>query len=374
MRKVIFSGLLLGVLMISAPATFAACCPDQELTQGPGDDWQMASSNRAYLGVEVTDVTKERVTALKLKDESGVEVTAVDGDAPAAKAGIKDHDVILNINGQTIESEEQLRRVIRETPPGRKINLGISRDGQPMNISVALASRKNQVWVGKINPKIKIPPMPPMPPQAFAWTGEMPDVPEIAVISRGARIGAMVESITPQLADFFGVKDGSGLLVRSVEKGSIAESAGLKAGDVIVRVEKERINDLSDWRRMLRNKTGALAIGVVRDKREQNITVTLPERKETGALFDGEDLDLTVLAELKDELAGLPQINEEAQKAVLEAQKEFQANRGQYEKDMAKARKEVEKAMKDRTKGMEKLQKEMQKEFQKSYKMISLDE
>jgi len=243
-----------------------------------------------------------------------------------------------------------------------------------MNISVALASRKNQVWVGKMNPKIKIPPMPPMPPQAFAWTGEMPDVPEIAVISRGARIGAMVESITPQLADFFGVKDGSGLLVRSVEKGSIAESAGLKAGDVIVRVEKERINDLSDWRRMLRNKTGALAIGVVRDKREQNITVTLPERKETGALFDGEDLDLTVLAELKDELAGLPQINEEAQKAVLEAQKEFQANRGQYEKDMAKARKEVEKAMKDRTKGMEKLQKEMQKEFQKSYKMISLDE
>lgn len=374
MRKGIFAGLLLGLLMLSAPATFAAYCPDQELSQGPGDDWQATSGNRGYLGVEVSDVSKDRVAALKLKDETGVEVTAVDGEAPAAKAGIKDHDVILNINGQRIESEEQLRRVIRETPPGRTINLGISRDGQPMNISVALASRKNNVWVGKINPKIKIAPMPPMPPEAFAWTGEMPDVPEIAVISRGARIGAMVESITPQLADFFGVKDGSGLLVRSVEKGSIAETAGLKAGDVIVRVEKERINDLSDWRRMLRNKTGALGIGVVRDKREQNITVTLPNRKESGALYNDDDLDLTVLAELKGELAGLPEINEQARKAMIDAQKEFKANRGEYEKSMAEARKSLGKAMKEQKKEMEKLQKELQKEFQKSFKTISLDD
>lgn len=374
MRKGILAGLLLGMLMLSAPATFAAYCPDQELVQGSGDAWQATSGNRGYLGVEVSDVSKDRVAALKLQDESGVEVTAVDGDAPAAKAGIKDHDVILNINGQRIESEEQLRRVIRETPPGRKINLGISRDGQPMTISVALGSRKNNIWIGKFNPKVKMPPMPPMPPEAFRWTGEMPDVPEIAVISRGVRIGAMVETITPQLGDFFGVKDGSGLLVRSVEKGSIAENAGLKAGDVIVRVEKERINDLSDWRRMLRNKSGALGIGVVRDKREQNITVTLPERKETGALFDDDDLDLTALAELKGELAGLPLINEEARKAMIDAQKEFDANRGEYEKDMAKARKELDKAMKERTKEMEKLQKELQKEFQKSFKTISLDE
>lgn len=367
MRKGLLSGVLLGALTLAGPATFAACCPDQEFSQGPGDDWQVSTGKGSYLGVEVNDVSKERVSALKLKDESGVEVTAVDGDAPAAKAGIKEHDVILSINGQKIESEEQLRRVIHETPAGRTINLGISRDGQPMNITATLGSRKNQVWVGSVNPKIKIAPMPPMPPQAFSWTGEMADVPEVVTITRGTRIGAMVESITPQLADFFGVKDGNGLLVRSVEKGSIAESAGIKAGDIIVRVDKERVNDLGDWRRMLRNRSGAVGIGVVRDKREQNLTIKIPERKDTGSLLDAEQL--AEIAQLRGELADMPKINAEAAKAMAEAQKEFEANRGEYAKEMAEAQKEVQKSMKEYQKQIEK----MQKDLQKSYKMISYD-
>ena len=363
MRKGMLAGVLLGALTFAAPATFAACCPGQDSSQEAGEVWQMNGGKGSYLGVEVNDVTKDRISALKLKDESGVEVTAVDGDAPAAKAGIKEHDVILSINGQRIESEEQLRRVIRETPAGRNINLGISRDGQPMNITATLGSRKNQVWVGSINPKIKIAPMPPMPPQTFSWTGEMADVPEMVTITRGSRIGAMVETLTPQLADFFGVKDGAGLLVRSVEKGSVAESAGIKAGDVIVRIEKERINDLGDWRRMLRNKTGAVGIGVVRDKREQNLTITLPDKKQSGAIFDTEDF-----AELA-QLQNMPEVTEEARKALMDAQKDFQAHRGEYEKSMALAQKEIQKSMKEQQKQMEKLQKELQK----SLKTISFD-
>ena len=366
MRKGMFAGLLLGVLMLTAPATFAAC-PGDEGTQGSGDEWQVTSGKGSYLGVEVSDVTKDRVAELKLKEESGVEVTAVDGEAPAAKAGIKEHDVILSINGQRIEGEEQLRRMIRETPAGRTITLGISRDGQPMNISATVASRKNAVWVGKMNPNIHIAPMPPMPPQAFAF--DMPEPPEVITITRGTRVGAMVESITPQLADYFGVKDGAGLLVRSVEKGSVAESAGLKAGDVIVRVDKERVNDTGDWRRLLRNKTGAVGIGVIRDKREQNLTITMPEKKDTGMLNWYDD-DLDQIAELKGKVAYLPKINEETQKAWAEAQKEWQANRGEYQKSMAEARKEYEKAMKEQKKEMEKLQKELQK----SFKTISLEE
>ena len=74
----------------------------------------------AYLGVDITDVTPERLAALKLKDEHGVEVTIVDQDAPAGKAGIKEHDVILTMNGTTVDSGTQLRRMIRETPAGRR--------------------------------------------------------------------------------------------------------------------------------------------------------------------------------------------------------------------------------------------------------------
>jgi predicted metalloprotease with PDZ domain len=352
------AGMLLGVAVLLSTATFAAECLKEDATQGPSDEWK--AQRGSYLGVEVTDVTKDRVAALKLKDESGVEVTAVDGEAPAAKAGIKDHDVILSINGQKIESEEQLRRVIRETPAGRTINLVVSRDGQPVNLTATLASRKMHTWATKI-PRVKVPPAPPAPPETFQWAGEMPDVPEIMVMSRTSRIGAMVETITPQLADFFGVKDGAGLLVRSVEKGSIAENAGLRAGDVIVRVDKERINDLGDWRHMLHNKSGNVSVGVIRDKREQNLTINLPQHQ-TGELY-GDDLDVTQLAELKAELANLPQINEEARKAYDEAMKEFQAHRGEYEKEMEKAQKEIQKSLKEQQKNLDKMQKDMEKSF-----------
>ncbi len=369
MRKGMLGALLLGVLTLSALATFAACCPGDEVTQGPGDEWQVMSGKGSYLGVEVSDVTKDRIADLKLRDETGVEVTAVDGDAPAAKAGIKEHDVILAINGQKIESEEQLRRVIRETPAGRTINLTISRNGQQMNLSATVASRKDTMWVGqmpkiKVNPKIA--PMPPMPPGSFHF--EMPDMPEVTVVSRNSKIGAMVENITPQLADFFGVKDGTGLLVRSVEKGSVAETAGMKAGDVIVRIEKERVNDLSDWRRMLRNKSGNVSIGVIRDKREQNVTLNLPERKETGALYDDEDFDVNVVAQLKGELAGM-NFDEQSRKSMAEVEKQMQAHRGEYDKAMKEAQKEIEKSMKEHRKEMEKLQKELQK----SFKTISIE-
>src|SRR6478752_2116522 len=92
------------------------------------------SAGRSYLGVDIEDVTGDRVNALKLKEERGVEITMVDQDAPAGKAGLKEHDVILEFNGTPVESGEQLRRLIREIPVGRSVNLEISRDGRPMDI------------------------------------------------------------------------------------------------------------------------------------------------------------------------------------------------------------------------------------------------
>ena len=98
----------------------------------------------SYLGVDIADITSDRLGALKLKEEQGVEVTMVDQDAPAGKAGIKEHDVILTMNGTAIESKTQLQRMIHETPAGRVVTLGLSRDGQPMTIKVQLADRRNE--------------------------------------------------------------------------------------------------------------------------------------------------------------------------------------------------------------------------------------
>jgi len=217
------AGLVL-VLMMAATMAFA----DQDpavVMQDDDKSWVVVGPQHgSYMGVRTEDVTKDRVAALKLKEESGVEVTMVDQDAPAGKAGIKEHDVITTLNGTKIESEEQLRRMVREIPAGRSVTVGLSRAGQPMTVQVTLADRRQVARSYKMEMATPvIPPMPPMPPMDM-------DVPNVTVMMQNtSRTGLMVESLTPQLAEFFGAKNGrGGVLVRSVEKGSVAETAGFR--------------------------------------------------------------------------------------------------------------------------------------------------
>jgi membrane-associated protease RseP (regulator of RpoE activity) len=201
---------------------------------------------------------------LKLKEEHGAEVTMVDQDAPAGKAGVHEHDVIVSLNGTAIESAAQLRRMIKETPPGRVVNLGISRDGQPLTIKVQLADRhKSMTWAPKSGEfKFEMPQMPTMP------DFDMPV--SVVVVHSSLRSGLMVENITPQLGDFFGVKGGNGVLVRSVEKGSRGEKGGFRAGDVVVKVNGQPVHDTSDFSHALRSSPGGTAaVTVMRDRKEQ---------------------------------------------------------------------------------------------------------
>jgi membrane-associated protease RseP (regulator of RpoE activity) len=377
MKKGMLAGCMLVLLLTAAAlAAFAVNCPDD--TQYRGEFSEPQKSKSSYLGVEVADVESDRVAALKLPEETGVEVTAVDEDAPAGKAGFKEHDVILSVNGTKIESEEQLRRTIREFPSGRSIDVLISRDGKQMTLKPTLASRQQMTttWVTPhINPEVHVEPhivIPPMPPMAFT---EPPDVPDVHVYTMVRSVGAMVENLTPQLRDFFGVKNGSGVLIRSVEKGSPAEAGGLRAGDVIIRVGQERINDSGDWRREMRSKGGDVSIGIVRDKREQNVTVKLPVRRQTGEARsnDGFDLDLDFDA-LGKGFEQIPKIAEEQKMALLKAQKEWQKAQGEWQKDFEAQRgewqKQVEKATKQSAKEQEKSMKELRKQMEKLQKDI----
>jgi serine protease Do len=264
------------------------------------------SGTGAYLGVDISDITSDRLGALKLKEEQGVEITMVDQDAPAGKAGIKEHDVILTMNGTAIESGAQLRRMIHEMPAGRMVIFGISRDGQPMTIKVQLADRKKTfVYLPKDKDfHFEIPPIPNLP------DFDMPT--SVVVVHTSARSGLMVENITAQLGEFFGVKNGNGVLVRSVEKGSRAEKAGFRAGDVIVRVNDQPVHDTSDFSHALRSRTAdAVTVNVIRDKREQNLSLPLPQRKESGELEESlemPEIDAETrveMGEVQDEMARL---------------------------------------------------------------------
>lgn len=258
-----------------------------------GDSWilgnagEESAASSSYLGVDIADVTSERLGELKLKEEHGAEVTMVDQDAPAGKAGLKEHDVILTVNGAVVESAAQLRRMIRETPAGRIVTLGISRDGQPVTIKVQLADRQ-KAFVLRSNDQMfnfKMPTIPPIPDF---------DVPvSVVIVHSSLRSGLMVENMTPQLGEFFGVKNGKGVLVRSVEKGSRADKSGFRAGDVIVKVNDQPVHDTSDFTHALRSHSGGpAAVTVVREKKEQNLTLTLPEKKDSGSLFEEDSFDL----------------------------------------------------------------------------------
>jgi len=289
-------GIVSLILVLVASTAVRASDDAQVITIQQDDDNNfvfMGPQHGSYMGVRTEDVTKDRLDALKMKEETGAEVVAVDQDAPAGKSGIKEHDVIVTVNGQKVESEEQLRRMVREIPPGRQIAVGLMRLGQPLTVQVTLADRKvvmkTRVAMDHDMAMPAMPPMPPMPNMDI-------EVPSIVVVQNTSRTGLMVENLTPQLAEFFGAKNGrGGVLVRSVEKGSIAEAAGFKAGDVIVGVNKNPVSDLSDWRRAVRENSGATPFTVLREKKEQSVTLKLPERRRGELHREGfEDFDINV--------------------------------------------------------------------------------
>jgi serine protease Do len=336
------------------------------------------SGTSSYLGVDIADITTDRLGALKLKEEKGVEVTMVDQDAPAGKAGIKEHDVILTMNGTIIDSKTQLQRMIHETPAGRVVTFGLSREGQPVTLKVQLGDRRSEY--AHMAPKdgdwsktfhVEVPPIPNMPTISMPEF-EMPNI-GVVVVYSSARSGMMVENLTPQLGEFFGAKSGHGVLVRSVEKGSRADKAGLRAGDVITRVGDQPVHDTSDFTHALHgHSAGSVTVGVIRDKKEQTLTLALPERKESGDIFE-ESMEapelraetLMEISEAQNEIAKVqPQIElaseenreaaEELQKAFCHQQKHMKEQAKKLQKELApKVREELEKSR-------EKMQEEME--------------
>jgi serine protease Do len=360
--------------MFAAAANGGELCSQQPFSESFGYSSE-DSGGASYLGVDTRDVTADRLTDLKLKEEHGVEVTLVDQDAPAGKAGVKEHDVILSINGNQVESVEQLRRMIREIPPGRTVNLGISRDGQPMTLKVPLADRKKTFAMAPPGKAFAfaMPAMPAMPATPFVPEMDMPV--SIVVVHSSARSGLMVENLTPQLGDFFGAKNGKGVLVRSVEKGSRAEQAGFRAGDVIVKVNGESISDSSDFTHAIHGrKNNGVTVSIIREKKEQNLTLTVPDHnqsqildmKETLETPDTDEAETVIdLSEAQSEIAHIqPEIEraerevrrigpsvEEATRALRDHERELKQQMRELERELKDEEREIQENQKVRVWG-----------------------
>lgn len=309
-KSAVCAVLLAGAVAISGAVPASAAPAGDELTGGD-----------SYLGIGPRDINPNRVAALKLKDDAGVEVTEVDHDAPAAKAGIKVGDVLVTYNSQKIESAEQLKRLIHETPVGRTVQIGVSRGGQQQTVAVTLGSKK-QMFAG-------IPKAPRMGNPGNSLFDNPPDM-SMNALQMASKSGLLVENLTPQLGEFLGVKTGGGVLIRSVEKGSAADFAGLRAGDVIVRIEKEQIADMSDWHRLTNRRSGKTMLGVVRDKHEQNFFVEFVGGRDSSDLFDMPDFDNDQLMisqlrpEVEEAMANAARIMDEHRDDIDQAMKQFE--------------------------------------------------
>ena len=227
--------------------------------------------------METHEVTADKAKALKLSAERGVVLGRIVPDSPAAKAGLKENDVVTEINGQRVEGAAQFRRMIREIPAGRTIQLTVWRDGRTQTVSATLAkSEEHRHVMTRVAPMpgafaFRMPEMPEIPP--MEWSGNM-------VFGGQPRLGIDAEDLNGQLGAFFGAPDGEGILVREVNSGSPAEKAGVKAGDVITSINGERIRTVGELREKLSakrdEKDRTVKLGVLRNKSEVSLTVELP--------------------------------------------------------------------------------------------------
>lgn len=270
----------------------------------------------SYLGVYLEEVTTERVKELNLREERGAMVMKVAEGSPAEKAGLKENDVIVSFNGRRVDTVRELQRLLAETPAGRSVTFEIVRGGNNQSLTATLSKRAaltawnldneealrryekdfqrldeemklNQEQQGHMRKRAE-----EAQKRAQELQGKMQVTPfpdgEFKFDLKGfngfafsgSRLGVTVESLTDQLASYFGVKEGKGVLVTEVLDKSAAERAGIKAGDVILEVDNQKIGGTGDLINSLSKKEeGDVTVKIVRDHQEQTLTVKLEKRQ-----------------------------------------------------------------------------------------------
>ncbi|MGQ0763925.1 MAG: PDZ domain-containing protein [Acidobacteriota bacterium] len=235
-----------------------------------------------FLGVHVEDVTKENMSRYGMRDVRGVGVTEIVKDSPAEKAGLRKDDVILGFNGESVTSTRKLNRLVSESSADQNVRLTISRGGSEQEVSATLSKRQG---TGMLNAKIRE----DIKQKMELFKKEMPKIKSTGgtwVINTGSyrRIGIATQTLSKQLADYFGVSEG--ILVTSVNDNSAAAKAGLKAGDVITAVDGEKVNSPGDISRVIGKKQdGPVTLTVVRDRNTRSVIVT-PENPPAGSGAD----------------------------------------------------------------------------------------
>ncbi len=265
--------------------------PDPPLPPGAPEIYVL-NDGSVHLGVALDDVTADKAHELKLPTVAGALVTEVQKGSAAEKAGLQTGDVISDFDGVHVRSSAELRRLVRETPAGRTVEIKVVRAGESHTVSAKLeapANRPNYIYKRRMA----------MPgPQFFA------QVPP-PIMGPRVTLGIQGDDLTQQLAEYFGVNQGAGVLVFEVTLGGAANKAGLKAGDVITQVDGKPVHGVDDLRRALienfSGDTRKVNLTIIRDHHERTMTAEL-----TRAKVEEEHTLLNIAPEIRLDRAGLP--------------------------------------------------------------------
>jgi serine protease Do len=281
--------LSLGALLIINSVALAGPY-DQDKNERPR---RLTMSSSGYLGVEIEEVTHDVAGRLRLREERGALITSVTDDTAAARAGLQKDDVITRWNGDTVESARELSRHIRETPAGRSIKLGVLRNGSEMEVAVTLGNRGDYLSHMSVAPRAPRAPLAALP--AMPAMPAIPAMPARVRLRDGYQLGISLQSMSPQLAEYFGLQKRNGALVTFVHPDSAAAKAGLKAGDVILSIGGETVENPRQVVETLRSKgEGAVEVKVMRDRQERAVTVQLEKGKTSQLWPAGEDTDVVI--------------------------------------------------------------------------------
>ena len=252
-----------------------------------GDD-----NEKGYLGVMLQDVTPSMAKALQMGDKSGVMINEVIDDSPAEKAGLEDGDVILEFNGKTISDNGDLTKAVRATSPGEEVKVVVLRNGKNKTIEIEVGKHesKNVFFMsgdgdadaphfehfGEGDHKVMI----MSGDDDFTWT--MGEDMSFGFNSDRGYMGVQLDDLNEQMGEYFGVEDGNGALVTEVVEDSPAAKAGLKAGDVIVKVGENDIDSSAALHKAMTDTEPEqlMAVKVMRKGKSKELSITLGEMPE----------------------------------------------------------------------------------------------
>jgi S1-C subfamily serine protease len=215
------------------------------------------SARQGWLGVQIQDMTSKLAKKKNLSTEEGALVTKVTEKGPAEKAGLKEDDLIVEFNGHTIYDSDDLSKAVRRTKPGTTVPVTVQRNNEKKILQVTIGKMKSGPW-----------------PVGVAPTA--PGIRHFGFMQSVSSYGLTMRDLNPQLAEYFGAPEGKGVLIDEVEKESDADKAGFKAGDVILRVGDESVEDVSDVREALREQKEGdkIDVEVLRKGSRKTLTLT----------------------------------------------------------------------------------------------------